>query len=237
MENGSSILLSSQRALRQRMDVVANNIANMNTPGFKASKPVFSTFLSKTFPGDQENYVDFEGTYIDYAEGAMTPTGNKLDIALGGKDFLVINTPQGDRYTRAGHFQLDADRQLVNASGYPVQGEGGNIVIPPNVVEILINEDGSVTADGQNIGRLRIVHFEDKITLRKSFGNMFVAGVTPVESENPRVFQGMLESSNVQAISEVTEMMNVLRSYQSIGRATSKEDERIRKMIDAYTRK
>ncbi|NQY82582.1 MAG: flagellar basal-body rod protein FlgF [Alphaproteobacteria bacterium] len=236
MENTAYILVSSQRALHRRLEVVSNNIANMNTPGYKADKAVFCDVLAKTQLGHREFYATIQGTYTDFREGAMIPTANQFDVALGHDGFLVVSTPQGTRYTRAGRLQLDADRQLVTSAGNLVQGQGATIVIPPGTAQILINKDGSITANEQNIDRLRVVRFEDNSMLKKTYGNMYVAAADPIEMEKPYVLQGMLEASNVRAIAEVTEMMTVLRGYQSVSRAVQKEDGRVRKMIEAYTR-
>ena len=237
MENSTYILTTSQRALRQRLEVISNNIANMNTPGFKADRATFRDVLAKTSPGGREYYAQTQGTFTDFREGAMTPTANQFDVALGQDGFLVVDTPAGERYTRSGRLQLNADRQLVTAAGNPIQGQGGPITIPEGTSQVLINKDGSITANEQNIDRLRVVRFEDNAALQKTYGNMYVAAAEPVDMENPNVLQGMLESSNVQAIAEVTEMMGVLRSYQSVSKTVQKEDGRIKKMIEAYTKK
>ena len=237
MENSSYILATSQRALRQRLEVISNNIANMNTPGFKADRATFRDVLSRSDQGRREYYTQTQGTFTDFRDGAMTPTANQFDVALGQDGFLAIDTPAGERYTRAGRLQMNADRQLVTSSGDLVQGQGGVITIPEGATRVLINQDGSITANNQNIDRLRVVRFEDKAALQKTYGNMYVAAAEPVEMESPNVLQGMLEASNVQAIAEVTEMMSVLRSYQSVSKAVEKEDGRVKKMIAAYTKK
>lgn len=237
MENSAYILTTSQRALRRRLEVISNNIANMNTPGFKADRATFRDVLAKTTPGGREYYTQTQGTFTDFRDGAMTSTANQFDVALGQGGFLVVDTPAGERYTRAGRLQLDANRQLVTAAGHPVQGQGGPITIPQDATQILINQDGSITSNNGNIDRLRIVRFEDNAVLQKTYGNMYVSAAAPLEMENPNVLQGMLESSNVQAIAEVTEMMSVLRTYQSVAKAVQKEDGRVKKMIEAYTKK
>ena len=237
MENSSYILVTSQRALRQRLEVISNNIANMNTPGFKADRATFRDVLAKTTPGGREYYAQTQGTFTDFRDGAMTSTANQFDVALGQGGFLVVDTPAGERYTRAGRLQLDANRQLVTAAGNPVLGQGGAITIPENATQILINQDGSITTNDQNIARLRVVRFDDNAVLKKTYNNMYASVAEPIEMENPNVLQGMLESSNVQAIAEVTEMMSVLRSYQSVSKTVQKEDGRIKKMIEAYTKK
>ena len=234
MENSLYIMTSAKKALRRRMDVVANNIANMNTPAFKADKSLFRQVMTRQNDNYNEFYVANQGTFIDFAEGVFTPTANQFDVALGDEGFLVVETPQGVRYTRSGRMQLNAERQLVTASGDLIQGTAGPIVIPQNAPEILINQDGSITADGQNIATLQVVRFEDPMALRKTINNMFTTDQEPIVVENPSVRQGMLEGSNVQAIAEVTEMMSILRTYQSIGRVEKLEDDRINKMIQAY---
>ena len=130
MENTSYIAMSRQAALRRSMDIVANNIANANTPAFKAERMMFQEYLAKPTKDDKLSFVEDVGTARDLSSGPLTTTGNDFDVALSDEGYFVVDSPLGERYTRHGRFQLDANGQLVTGTGYPVQGQAGPINIP-----------------------------------------------------------------------------------------------------------
>jgi flagellar hook-basal body protein len=145
MENISYIGLSQQIALRQEMDVTANNIANMNTPGFKANGVVFLEFLNRSRQDpDTIRQVSDISTYRNLSPGSMMQTHNTLDFAINGEGYFEVQTPDGPRYTRDGGFQLNEQRQLVNKSGYLLQGDGGPITIPPEAAQVHLTAGGTV---------------------------------------------------------------------------------------------
>ena len=244
MENAQLIGLSSQMALRRRMDVIANNLANMQTSGFKQEGVVFEEYRmagaemeAPTRADSIVSYVVDRATFRDFGTGTMRQTGAPLDVAIGGEGFLTVQTPDGPRYTRDGSLKIDAAGQLVTASGLPVLGEGGPINFGPEDTNILIGRDGTIATAAGEKGRLQIVAFEDSSLLGAEGGNLFAAGeAVPQPAADPRVMQGMLEGSNVAAVAEMSEMVQVNRTYQSLARAMQQTDELRRSTLSTLSR-
>jgi len=231
MENAQLIGLSRQIALRRQMDVLANNMANLNTVGFKAEALLFEEFKmpnaeASTFKGgDQTLSFTYElATIPDFSAGSIMQTGNELDVALEGNGFFVIQTPQGERYTKNGAFQLNQNGELVNSEGFQVVADGGFLTFGPDDLNIVIGKDGAVSANDAAKGQLRIVEFENPHKLTRAGGNLF-AGEDPLTSINTRVFQGALERSNVSGVGEITEMIRVTRAYTTLADLMKKMDE------------
>ncbi|ABD87069.1 flagellar basal-body rod protein FlgF [Rhodopseudomonas palustris] len=231
MENALLIGLSRQMTLERQMDVVANNVANVNTTGFKADKSLFQEYLS---PGAHEDnfigrdrrvsYVQDRATFHDFSSGPLEQTKNPLDVAIDGNAFLAVQTPAGERFTRDGGLQINAQGQLVTASGYQVLGTNGPIVFQPTDKEITIADDGNVTVlEGSSAvdslrGKLRLVNFAEAQRLLKEGSNLYSAG--PGAAAQPaltaRVHQGYIEKSNVNAVAEMSKMIEVTRAYTQI---------------------
>lgn len=231
IENAQLISLSRQMALQRQMDVVANNMANINTSGFKGEQLLFEEYImpvarDKDFPNlDQPlSYVQDWATIHDMAGGAMVQTGSELDVGLNGDGFFAIQTPAGERYSKAGAFQLSANGTLVDASGNPVLGEGGPIQFGPEENGILIAADGSVSSSAGPKGRLRLVEFDNPQALTRDGDNLWGGG-TPVAATNTRAMQGFIEKSNVSGVSEMAEMIKVTRAYESAANLAQKQDE------------
>ncbi|KRA45815.1 flagellar basal-body rod protein FlgF [Devosia sp. Root635] len=237
MENAQLISLSRQIALQRQMDVVANNMANINTTGFKAENILFEEYVmpvarDQDFPRlDQPlSYVQDWATIHDLAGGAMVQTGNALDVALNGDGFFAIQTPGGERWSKSGAFQLSANGTLVDVNGNPVLGEAGPIQFGPEENGILIAADGSVSSSAGPKGRLRLVEFANPQELTREGTNLF-AGGTPVAATNTRAMQGFVERSNVSGVSEMAEMIRVTRAYESAANLAQKQDELRRSAI------
>lgn len=232
MENAAYIALSRQQGLRAEMDIVAHNIANVNTPGFRAEKMVFNEYLERTRPGERLSFVEDVGLARDLSEGPITQTGNPLDVALSGAGFFAVDTDLGERYTRNGRFGLNAQSQIVTSDGHVVQGVGGGpITVPPDGGPVSIAGDGTVSNRDGVVGRLRIVGFADERDMRRAAGSLFVTDQIPQEEAPATVAQGALEGSNVEAIIEITRMMEVLRRYQSVQRMLQNDHERQQRAI------
>src|SRR5437016_13388843 len=193
MENASLVGLSRQIALQRELDVVANNIANLNTTGFKADSIVFHEHLmpiarANGFAGNdrQISFVQDRATWIDFSQGAVQPTGNPLDVAISGNAFLTVQTPRGERYTRNGALQINTQGQLVTSEGLQVIGQNGPIVFQPNDREISIGIDGTISVrEGQNTtdsqrGKLKLASFDRPQRLQKD-------GTSTYRSEERRV--------------------------------------------------
>ena len=236
MENTSYIALSRQMSLRTEMNIVANNIANANTPAYKAEKVVFQEFLDRTKDREKLSFVQDIGLARDVREGPMSATGNSLDVAISGDGYFVIETPLGDRYTRHGRFQMDATGQLVNSEGDPLKSNGAPLVIPNGTREITIASDGTVSADEFAVGKISIVKFEDEFALKKGANGLYTTEQEPEEITKPQLVQGMLEDSNVEPILELTRMIMVQREYQSVQKFIKAENDRMKKAIERLSR-
>ena len=231
MANELLIGLSRQLTLERQMDVVANNVANVNTTGYKADRSLFEEFLTSRAHEDnfvgrdrRVSFVQDRGTFKDFAQGASEQTKNPLDVAIDGRGFLVVQTPAGERYTRDGGLQINNQGQLVTAAGNPVLGTSGPIVFQPTDHDITIAADGNLTVlEGVNRidsvrGKLRLANFADAQKLVKDGSNLYAAG--PGAAAQPdiasRVRQGFVEKSNVNSVAEMSRMIEVTRAYTQI---------------------
>jgi flagellar basal-body rod protein FlgF len=233
VENALLVGLSRQMALARELDVIANNVANTGTNGFKARSARFEEFIAPKASADsfqtrdrRLSYVIDKGTPIDLSQGALERTGNPLDVALRGDNYLVVQTPNGERYTRAGSLAVNAQGQLVTQTGLPVLGEGGPILFGPGETDAKIAADGSVSSDQGIRGKLRQVRFDNPRALVSDGNNLF-SSPTAALPAGPlaRVEPGAIESSNVKAVLEMTRLMEVQRSYQGIATMISRADE------------
>lgn len=220
MDNGVYIALSRQIGLFNDMAVLANNIANINTAGFHGEKLSFRQHLMKDgnlFPQSKTMaFTQDVETYIDDAQGSFRATGNALDMAIAGKGYFAVETPLGIRYTRAGNFQIDAQGTLMDQNGNPVLDNAGQrINFEEADREVLVGEAGNIVVDGAERAVLAVYEFENPQLLERAGNTLFKAEITPLLSENPKVNQGVLESSNVQAVLEMTHMIDVSRSVGS----------------------
>ena len=237
MENSIYIGLSRQVALRRQLDVVANNIANMSTPGFKGQDVLFQQYMVGKGGNDSYSMVSDYGSYRDTRPGPVSRTDNPLDVAIEGDGFLVVETAQGPRYTRSGRMTIGADRQLVDSNGLPILGEGdAPIEIPENATEITIAPDGTISNVDEQIGRLRVVRFERQQFLAEEGRGLFSSTEPPQPVQNVRVHQGSLESSNVRPVIEMTRMIELQRQYQSTQRLLETEHENQRNAISKLSR-
>ena len=235
MENPGYIALSRQMTLRREMQVIANNMANLNTPAYKGQKMLFVEYLETTDSGEKMSFVQDIALVRNLAQGQMTTTENPLDLAISGEAYFEIETPTGPRYTRNGGFKLNEEGELVTANGRPVLGEGGNpIALPPNSQDVTVTRDGAVSTDQGPAGRLRLVRFENEQALVKQADGLYDAdGQAALPAEEAEVLQGMIEGSNVQGILEMTRMIETVRSYSSAGRMMNDEHERQRRAIQS----
>lgn len=243
MDNTKYIALSRQMALWKQMDMVSNNMANMNTSGYKQDEAVFSSYLVKTENGKGMAQVplaftqDF-GTYKNFAEGMISETGNTFDLAVKGDAFFAVRTAEGERYTRKGQFTLDANGMLVTSTGDPVLSETNEpFFFAPGETEISISETGDVTTENGNLGRLKMVSFTDNQKLLKVANTMFenTEGNNMVlGGNNARIIQGAVEKSNVSAIEEMTKMVNLQRSYEYVQQMIDEEHDRLTNTITAF---
>ena len=249
MQNGIFAGISRQAALQSQMDVVANNIANMSTPGYRQQNLVFQQYLSKAQNNgngldntdDRVSMVTDYGQYQSTAPGPIEQTGNPLNVAISGAGYFGVQTPSGTAYTRDGNFQLNASGQLVTGTGLPVSSAGGSaITIPKDAREIKIGRDGTVSTDKGTVGQLMVVEFANEQDLEASGNGMYQLGKnaqsTPTPSTTSTVIQNALEGSNVQPIVEMTRMVSVARAYEMTQNMLSTEGDRESTMIQHLTK-
>jgi flagellar basal-body rod protein FlgF len=241
MESANLVLLSNQEALQRAMDVVANNVANVSTTGFKREGILFDTLLSQPEPDQPIQFVVDRATYRDMANGPIDPTGNPLDLAIQGAGYFPIQTPTGTKYTRSGSFQISPDGNIVTLSGDELLGDGDQpITIPSTASEINISGDGYITAKVDNgtsladLGKLKLVKFDNPQAMQSVGGGLYATDQDPQADEESSVMQGALEQSNVSAVTEITQMIEIMRSYEQtvnlIGQENTRIDDAIAKL-------
>lgn len=246
MEIAGDIALSRVIALKDQMDVVANNIANMNTTGYKAVEMrLKEQKVEGTAPGlrpgigHSYSMVAQMGTLRDMRQGTITATGNPLDVAIQGKGYFSVQTPDGQtRYTRNGVFQMNQEGTLVDLSGNAVLSDSGQITIPKGTTSISIGSDGTVSTNKGNLGRIGLVDFENEQALQLDGSNTLKApeGVEAQPIEHPKMLQGAIESSNVNSVQAMTDMINVERQYQSAANIIQEEQDRTTNAIKTIAR-
>ena len=238
MDNAGYAAITRQSGLANEMRVVANNIANVSTTGFRAEGVIFSEYVN-VLSNDHDSLSMATGRVretID-AQGVLKQTNATFDLAIEGDGFFLIQTPEGERLTRAGHFTPDANGDLVTADGHPVLDAGGApIFVPVGAGPIAIGADGVISAAGQLVGQVGLVVPADPESVTREGGTRFVApgGVNP--AENGRILQGFLEGSNVNPTLEIARMIEVQRAYELGQSFMDKEDERIRAVMQAIGR-
>lgn len=235
METAGYTALSRQSSLMREMQVIANNIANANTTGFRQEGVIFSEYVTE---GDGKTGVAMAAGRVgttSMAQGNLEMTGGMYDLAIEGDGFFLIEAPGGQRLTRAGAFSPSAEGTLVTPDGYPVLDEGGApIFVPPQALDLAVARDGTISTDGRAIGQVGIVRPLDPFGMVREGGQMFRsdAGFEPVE--NPRVMQGFVEASNVDPILQVARMVDVQRAYELGQSFMEREDNRIRTALKAF---
>ncbi len=235
MENSLTIALARQSVLGRQMDVIATNLANLETAGFKAENMIFTEIQEQTAEGEFLSLVHDVGFVRDLSEGPMVGTQSPLDLAISGQGYFVVDTPDGERYTRHGVFQLDDRGQIVTTEGNPLLNSGGApITMPLDTSTITITRDGTVSADAQEIGKIKLVSFENPQALSKVGSGLYEAiDQSPTTDPNSEILQGMVENSNVKGVVEMTRMVDTVRSYQAAANLADTEHKRILNAIEA----
>jgi flagellar basal-body rod protein FlgG len=232
-------------AYEKRLQIISNNLANSNTVGYKQDHGQFQIPDVSALP--QESTQDIDelditqadlfwsnfNVYTDHTSGSLKNTGSDLDLALVGKGFFCVQTPDGIHYTRKGDFTLDENGVLVTRNGWPVMGQSGEISIdseenPNQYKKFSVDEEGNVTVDGDEVDSLRLVDFPQPYKLTKVGEALFKAtdsGMSEIQAEEVRVSQGFIELSNVDAVKMMTEMIEVLRGYESYQKIIRSVDE------------
>jgi flagellar basal-body rod protein FlgF len=248
VENALLVGLSRQMALTRELDVVANNIANIDTTGYKADNALFAQYLmpqasDQNFSGQgrRVSYVEDRADWIDMSPGAIQHTGDPLDVAIDGNAYFVVQTPNGQqRYTRNGAFSINSAGQLVTSEGNQVIGDGGPITFQSTDHDVVISptgmitvREGTATTDSSR-GQLQLVSFAKPQQLQKAGGSTFTApvGVTPDPAPiGTNVLQGAIEKSNVNGVSEMARMIEITRSYTDISNILQQQSDQRRSAL------
>ena len=233
MNNASYVLMSRQAGLSKELNGIANNIANTDTAGFRSEHHLFSEYIKRLGPTENSvSQTNSAGRFFNTRPGALSQTGNVLDVAIEGQGYFVVETSGGERLTRAGAFVLDNEGQIMTHDGNLVLGEGGTpLTIPPEAETVVVAPDGSISTDGAPIGKLNIVSAAPQSLTRE--GANLLKSTKPFEAiENPRVRQGFVEDSNVNAVAELSRLIEVQRNYERNQQLLRNEDERILKTIE-----
>lgn len=238
MDTTTLVTLSRQDAMARSMDVIANNLANLNTTSYKGETVLFEEYVQNVVDEDgveqSVTLVHDYGSLRDTAEGSFYETGNDFNIAIRGDGYLVTETEEGEQqYTRSGVLSLDVDGQLVAASGNPVLDADNNpIILTTTDYNFNVGKDGTISTSNGPRGRLQLVRFENEQHMTKVGNGSFTTNEEPLPTEGATIIQGMLERSNVSSILEMTKMIDVSRSYQSAAKAMQTNGDLIRKAIN-----
>jgi flagellar basal-body rod protein FlgF len=244
MDVSSYVLLSHEQALRRRLDVTANNMANSSTAGFKREQPLFHDYVEPGTGGsleaaDRTAFVLDFGSVHDSSAGAFTPTANPLDVMIDGAGYLAVEAPDGSTaYSRAGYLKVSPSGDLVTANGQRLFGEGGGpINIPPDQVATLsIGNDGTVSSNQGVLGRITVTVFDEATLVPRGDGLMAGANGRVLAVAETRLRTGGIEGSNVQPIVETTAMVDILRAYQSSQKVIESINDMRSRAIDRLAR-
>ncbi len=243
MDNALYVGLSRQILLRREMDIIANNIANIDTTGFKVE-----SLMQKTDPAEPAvtlggprpvKFVAADGVARDFSQGVLSTTGAPFDMAVEGQGFFQIQTPAGPRFTRDGRFTTDPTGRLVTQAGAPVlDAGGGEILINGEKGQVAIGVDGVMSQGKEQVGKIGVYTFANAGALEKTGDNLYrnASNLQPQPATEARVRQGMLEGSNVKSILEITRMVEVSRAYEQTARMMDSEADLSRRAIERMGR-
>ncbi|RKY87056.1 flagellar basal-body rod protein FlgF [candidate division KSB1 bacterium] len=240
MIKGIYTAASGMVSLQLKNEVITNNIANVNTTGFKREGVFRKTLIDKVKilkmnSGDFVNLDEVDEVRIDFKQGNLYSTGNPLDTAIDGKGFFSVQTPNGIRYTRNGSFTIDNERYLTTTNGYRLLGQNGPIQI--NGQNVFIGDDGSIIVDGQIVENLRIMDFPEPYVMNKIGDGLFEADETQaIPARNFKIKQGFLEESNVNAVKEMVDLIELSRDYDSNQRTITIQDSTLDKAVNEVGR-
>lgn len=243
MENAAYVALSRQLTLRRQLDVTANNIANADTVGFKVENLLTNTEVGQGAKNAMVRgpvaFVLDDGVARDFGQGELKQTGAPFDFAIEGQAFFEITTQEGPRYTRDGRFTLDETGRLITADGNAVSGPGGaGVQIDTSLGPVSVAADGTITQQGQVTGRIGVVRFDDLASLSKAGNGLFrnTSNEAPAAAPDARVRQGMLEGSNVQTLTQITDLIEIQRAYERMARMIDQTEDLSRRSVERLGR-
>lgn len=243
MENAAYIALSRQMTLRRELDIVANNIANADTTGFKVEQLLVGAEIGERArnhairPG--ASFVLDNGVGRDFGQGALEQTGRDLDFGIEGEGaFFTVQDGEGEAYTRDGAFSIDAEGRLVTQGGAAVLGDGGEIILDATRGAVSVGPDGTITQEGQPVGRLTLARFETLSVLSKDGDGLYRnrSNAQPIEATGAQVRQGMLEGSNVNPLIEITNLIEISRAYERASKMVEQTNDLSRRSVERLGR-
>ena len=243
MENAAYVGLSRQMTLRRELDIVANNIANADTTGFKVEQLLLGEEVGErarnAFVRPGVSFVMDSGVGRDYGQGALAQTGRTLDFAIEGEGaFFELKDGVGAAYTRDGAFTLDPEGRLTTQGGAAVQGDGGDIILNPALGAVAVAADGTISQNGQLTGRLSVVRFDTLAVLEKGGDGLYrnASNATPTAANDVQIRQAMLEGSNVNPILEITNLIEIQRAYESVTKMIENTNDLSRRAVERLGR-
>jgi flagellar basal-body rod protein FlgF len=238
MDNATYATLTRQSGLMREMHVIANNIANIGTTGFRREGVVFAEHVKALGPVPSLSMAHATARAVDLTQGDIAETGGRYDFAIRGEGFFLIETPDGERLSRAGHFTPNAEGELVNPDGYRLLDAGGvPVVVPPGAADVQLAQDGTLSAAGVPVARIGLWASADPTSLRHVAGTLFAADAPePVEEGTAVVLQRHLEGSNSNPVGEIARMIEVQRAYELGQSLLDREDQRIRAVLQTLGR-
>ena len=245
MDSPGYILLSRLTLQERSTQALAHNLANADTPGFRAMRPVFGQVMVNLrgaggMPGDSTmSFPQDRATWRDMSQGSLQNTGNPLDVAINGDGYFVVETPQGERYTRAGRFSIAANGRLVDQEGNAVLDRRDRpISFSAQDTQIEITANGTIQSENGEIARLQLVRFEKPQNLVGEGNRLFDAkNEAPIPVERPNVLQRVLEGSNVSPVMEITRLTAEMREFQYASMFTEREGERVTNSVERIMRR
>ena len=230
MDSAGYVALSRQSGLMREMQIIANNVANISTTGFRREGLVFAEHVARLDREPSLSLSHGNARIADLSQAGISQTGGTYDLAIQGDGFFLVMTPEGERLTRAGSFTPSAEGELVTPEGYQVLDAGGAPVFVPPGAEVAIGADGTISANGEAVGQIGLWQPTDPLALRHRAGTLFDGGaVEPVDTG--RIMQGFLEESNVNPVAEIARMIEVQRTYELGQKFLDAEDNRARNVI------
>lgn len=236
MDAAGYTTLTRQTGLMREMQVVANNLANTSTTGFRREGIVFEEYIARMQSGPSLSMATGDGRVVDLSQAEISQTGGSFDFAIQGEGFFQIETPDGPRLTRAGSFTPSATGELVNHDGYRLLDEGGApVFVPPDATHVALSQDGTLSAAGEPLAKIGLWQPSDPLSLQHQAGTLFSANAIEPASGGV-IRQGYLEDSNVQPLQEIARMIEVQRAYELGQSFMDQEDKRMRGVIDTLGR-
>jgi len=242
MDQISVLAASGLRARMESLDLLANNIANASTGGYKGDSEFYTLFTSEAAANGAGDVAStqpmIQRQWTDFSQGLLEPTNNPFDFALSGKGFFVVKGPSGPLYTRNGNFQVATNGTLITSDGYPLLERGGEPLKADPAQPVEVSLDGSVHQKGQSLGQVQLVDFKDPSALVKLGNNYFRNGgdQPPVDTTNTQIHQGKIEASNISASQAAVRLVSVMRQFEMMQKAISISGDMSRKAIEEVAR-